>query len=158
MSDRDGGALDRLKRGAAAGIVDVCVYVVVLNLFIQYFPTVLSESFSLSLLTAVLLKIVLEFVVAAEHWVRERFREASTPIGKLVSALTLWAVLLGSKFLVLELTDIVFRGRVSLGGFFSVVVLILTLLVSRLGVRHLLQWTAPRAARLDVQADRWPLS
>ena len=44
--------------GCAADVVDVFVYVVVLNLFIEYFPAVISESFTLSLLTAVLLLIV----------------------------------------------------------------------------------------------------
>jgi hypothetical protein len=47
----------------AATVVDLFVYVVVLNLFVEYFPKVLVESFSLSLLTAVLLKVVLEVVV-----------------------------------------------------------------------------------------------
>jgi len=46
----------------AAAVVDVFVYVVVLNLFVEYLPQVLSETFTLSLLTAVLLKVVLEVV------------------------------------------------------------------------------------------------
>ncbi len=137
------GAFDRLRGRAAAGIVDLFVYVVVLNLFIEYLPGVVSESFTLSLLTAVLLKIVLELVVTAEHWVRVRFRAASTPIGKVVAGVTLWAVLFGSKFAVLELTHLVFGGRVSLGGFLPVVLLILALLLCRAAVRRLLQWAAP---------------
>ena len=44
----------------AAAVVDVFVYVVVLNLFVEYLPVVISETFTLSLLTAVLLKGVLE--------------------------------------------------------------------------------------------------
>lgn len=139
--------VDRLKRGAATNVVDLFVYVVVLNLFIEYLPQVLSESFTLTLLTAVLLKIVLELVVAAEHWVRARFREASKPIGKVVAGIALWAVLVGSKFLVLEVTHLVFGGRVRLGGFFSVFLLILALLVSRLAVRRLLVWATPDAQR-----------
>jgi hypothetical protein len=131
-------AADRLEPRLAAGVVDLFVYTVVLNLFVEYFPKVISETFTLSLLTAVLLKVVLEVVVVAEHWIKARFREASTPIGKVVAAFMLWVVLFGSKFLVLEAVDLVFRGRVSLGGFFSVVLLILALLVSRAAVRRLL--------------------
>jgi hypothetical protein len=44
----------------AAAVVDVFVSVVVLNLFVEYLPHVLSETFTLSLLTAVLLKVVLD--------------------------------------------------------------------------------------------------
>jgi len=47
-------------------------------------------------------------------------------------------VLFGSKFLVLEAVDFVFGSRVSLGGFFSVTLLILVLLLARGAVRRLL--------------------
>ena len=139
MHDQDEDAGDRLEPHAAAAIVDVFVYVVVLNLFVEYLPQVLSETFTLSLLTAVLLKGVLEVVVAAKNRVKARFRQASTPIGKVVAAVMLWAVLFGSKFLVLEAVGLVFGSRVSLGGFFSVTLLILVLLLSRAAVRRLLQ-------------------
>jgi hypothetical protein len=144
--DQDDGAADRLQPRIAAAIVDVFVYVVVLNLFIEYLPQVISETFTLSLLTAVLLKGVLEIVVAAKNRVKARFRQASTPIGKVVAAVLLWVVLFGSKFLVLEVVALVFGDRVSLGGFFSVTALILVLLVSRAVVRRLLQQPRSRAA------------
>jgi hypothetical protein len=144
--DQDDGAADRLQPRIAAAIVDVFVYVVVLNLFVEYLPQVISETFTLSLLTAVLLKGVLEIVVAAKNRVKARFRQASTPIGKVVAAVLLWVVLFGSKFLVLEVVAPVFRDRVSLGGFFSVTALILVLLVSRAVVRRLLQQPRSRAA------------
>lgn len=123
----------------AAAVVDVFVYVVVLQLFVEYFPRVISETFTLSLLTAVLLKGVLEAVVAGKNRVKARFRAASTPGGKVVAAIMVWGVLFGSKFLVLESVDLVFGAHVSLGGFFSVTLLISALLLSRAGVRRLLQ-------------------
>jgi hypothetical protein len=49
-------------------------------------------------------------------------------------------VLFGSKFLVLETVNLAFGTRVSLGGFFSVTLLILVLLVSRAAVRRLLHY------------------
>ena len=137
--DQDKDAADRLEPYGAAAVVDIFVYMVVLNLFVEYLPQVLSETFTLSLLTAVLLKGVLEVVVAAKNRVKARFRQASTPIGKLAAAVMLWAVLFGSKFLVLEAVGLVFGSRVSLGGFFSVTLLILVLLLSRAAVRRLLQ-------------------
>lgn len=128
-------------------MVDVFVYVVVLNLFVEYLPQVISETFTLSLLTAALLKCVLEIVVAAKNLVRARLRATSTPIGKVAAAIALWVVLFGSKFLVLEIVNLVFGDRVSLGGFFSVTLLILTLLLSRAAVRRLLQWPHRGTAR-----------
>jgi hypothetical protein len=122
----------------AADVVDVFVYVVVLNLFVEYLPAVISETFTLSLLTAVLLKSVLEVVVIAKKRVVTRFRQADTPTGKVAAAVLVWAVLFGSKFLVLETVALVFGPRVSLGGFFSVTALIVVLMLARAGVRRLL--------------------
>ena len=132
-------AVGELEPHRSAAIVDVFVYVVVLNLFVEYFPHVLTETFTLSLLTAVLLKGILEIVVAAKNRVKSRFRKASTATGKVLAGVMLWAVLVGSKFLVLEVVSLVFSDRVRLGGFFSVTLLILTLLLSRAAVRRLLR-------------------
>ena len=77
--------------------------------------------------------------MAAKNRVKARFRQASTPIGKVVAAVLLWVVVFGSNFLVLEVVALVFGDRVSLGGFFSVTALILALLVSQAVVRRLLQ-------------------
>jgi hypothetical protein len=141
--DDDAGVV--LEPRGAAAIVDVFVYVVVLNLFVEYLPQVLSETFTLSLLTAVLLKGVLEVVVVAKNRVKARFRQATTPIGRVVAAFLLWLVVFGSKFLVLEVVNVAFGDRVSLGGFFSVTLLILTLLLSRAAVRRLLAHPHQRA-------------
>jgi hypothetical protein len=86
------------------------------------------------LLTAALLKGVLEIVVLAKNWVKARFRRASTPFGKAAAGLLLWVLLFGSKFLVVEAVDFVFGSRVSLAGFFSVTLLILVLLLARAAV------------------------
>lgn len=123
---------------AAAGIIDLFVYVVVLNLFVEYLPVVISETFTLSLLTALLLKGVLELVVAAKKRVRSWFTAATRPAGKALAALGLWAVLFGSKFVVLELVHLVFGDAVQLGGFFSVTLLIVVLMLARAGVRQVL--------------------
>ena len=51
----------------------------------------------------------------------------------------LWVVAVGSKPVVLELVDLVFGDKVSLGGFVSVTLLVVALLLSRSAVRSLLE-------------------
>lgn len=132
-------SLQRVRRGMGpADVVDVFVYVVVLNLAAEYFPLVITETFTLSLLAAVLLKVVLEVVVRLKNRVKTSFRAASTFVGRALSGLLLWLVLVASKFVVLELVSLAFAGRVQLGGFFAVTGLILALLLARAGVRRLL--------------------
>ncbi len=119
-------------------VVDLFVYVVVLNLAIQYVPSIISESFTLSLLTAALLKVALELVIGIKNRILGRLRAATRRRTKVLAALSLWAVAIGSKFVVLELMDLVFGDAVSLGGFFPVTLLIMALLVARAAVRRLL--------------------
>jgi hypothetical protein len=128
-----------------ADVIDLFVYVVVLNLAIEYAPSVISESFTLSLLTAALLKIALELVLLLKGLILTRLRAAVTPRAKLAPAVTLWVVAAGSKLVVLELVDLIFGDAVSLGGFVPVTLLILALLVSRAAVRRLLYGTAATA-------------
>jgi hypothetical protein len=125
-------------RARQADVIDVFVYVVVLNLAIEYVPSVISEGFTLSLLTAVLLKAALELVILVKGQILTRLRAATSGRAKLAAAVSLWAVAAGSKLVVLELVDLVFGDAVSLGGFFSVTLLVLVLLASRNAVRSVL--------------------
>ena len=118
-------------------LVDVLVYVVVLNLAVEFLPAVISETFTLSLLTAVLLKLVLELVVSVKKAVMARLRSATGIGERVLSAAVLLLLLPGSKLLVLELVALVFGDAVRLGGFFVVTGLIVTLMLARGGVRLL---------------------
>ncbi len=132
------GPLLRSLRARPEDVVDVFVYVVVLNLTIEYLPAVLSESFTLSLLTAVLLKVALEVVLIVKKQVVTRFQAATSVRVKVTAGLLLWLTVAGSKFVVLGLVNLVFGDAVSLGGFVSVTLLVVALLASRSAVRRLL--------------------
>lgn len=131
------GVVRRGLRTRPADVIDVFVYAVVLNLAVEYLPSVVSEGFTLSLLTALLLKVALEFVIHLKGLILAKLRNALTRSGKVVAALSLWVVAAGSKLVVLELVDLVFGDAVSLGGFVPVTLLVVALLVSRAGVRRL---------------------
>ena len=139
------GPVRRWLPARPADVIDLFVYVVVLNLAIEYAPSVISESFTLSLLTAALLKIALELVILLKSAILTRLRAADTRRAKLAAAMSLWVVAAGSKLVVLELVDLVFGDAVSLGGFIPVTLLVLALLVSRAAVRRLLYDTATTA-------------
>ena len=125
-------------RDRSSDVVDVFVYIVVLNLAIEYVPSVISESFSLSILTAILLKITLEMVLVCKSFVMTRLRGASAARLRALWAAALWVLAAGSKILVLEIVALVFGDRVSLGGFIPVTGLVVCLMLARAGVRWLL--------------------
>lgn len=137
-SRRSRGPVRHWIRARPADVIDLFVYVVVLNLAIEYVPSVISESFTLSLLTAVLLKLALELVILLKSKILTRLRAADSHRAKLAAGISLWVVAAGSKLVVLELVNLVFGDAVSLGGFLPVTLLVVALLVSRAAVRRLL--------------------
>lgn len=129
------------------------VYVVVLNLAVEYVPSVISEGFTLSILTAVLLKLTLEAVLPLKGTVLRWFHAAESWRGKVTAGAALWVVAAGSKILVLELVDLLFGDAVSLGGFLPVTALAVALLAARAAVRRLLSEPAEdtRASARDEE-------
>ncbi|WP_273206223.1 hypothetical protein [uncultured Microbacterium sp.] len=128
-------------------VVDVFVYVTVLNLAAQWVPQVITESFTTSLFTAIVLKLVLEAVLWLKKAVLTRLKTASTWPRRVISIVVLVLLLPGSKLVVLELIHLIFGGAVALGGFFLVTALIIVLMLARRGVRWLL---APRGASAPI--------
>ncbi|MDO5754421.1 hypothetical protein [Arthrobacter sp.] len=118
-------------------LVDVLAYLVVLGLFTQLFPAVISESFLLSFLTAILLKVVLDLVVRVKGNIVARIKATESASVRVVNVVALLLVLPGSKLLVLELVALVFGDAVQLGGFLQVTGLIIVLMLVRGGARRL---------------------
>ena len=122
----------------AVDLADVLAYLVVLGLYVQFFPNVISESFSLTLLTAILMKLALEIITWAKKRALQKFKRADSVLARVISIGTLVLLLPGSKFAILWLTELVFGGAVKLGGFFAVTLLIVVLMLSRAAVRRVL--------------------
>lgn len=127
-----------MHRLRARDVVDVFVYTAVLAIFTEVFPEVVSESFLTSLVTAVLMKVVLELAVAAKARVIARFKRAPSVQARAVATAGFVIVAAGSKALILWLTDLVLGDAVHLGGFFSVTLLVVMLMLTRAGVRRLI--------------------
>ena len=105
---------------------DVLIYIIVLNLFVEYNPKIIIDSFTISIFTAILLKILLEVILKLEYKVSEVFKSY-----KVLRIFLVWMILFGSKFLILEVVDLVFGDHVDLGKFLDVILLVITLMVAR---------------------------
>ncbi|AZN30382.1 hypothetical protein EJO69_08740 [Flaviflexus salsibiostraticola] len=123
----------------AVDLVDILVYVVVLGLFVQLLPQVISESFSLTLLTALLMKVALEIIMSAKKRAVARLTGAHTLAARAVAGVAILLLLPGSKFVILWATEAAFAGSVSLGGFYAVTVLIAKLTLARFAVRLIIR-------------------
>ena len=119
------------QRRYASWMTDVLVYTVVLILFVEYSDAIVIDSFTISILTAVLLKALLDVIVGVEHRVRSWFQRREGAVYRLLGPVTMFLILFLSKLLILEVVDVVFGDHVELGHFLDVLVLILAMMITR---------------------------
>lgn len=112
-------------------VSDVLIYIVVLNLFVEYVPAVIIDSFTISILTAVLLKILLDLVMGIEHQVHGFFEQKEGPVFRVMGTVALFGILFFGKLFILEVVNFVFGDHVELGHFIEVVALVLALMITR---------------------------
>ena len=127
----------RVTRGQAlfaSWATDVLVFIVVLELFVQYRPAVITESFTISIFTAVVLKLLIDAISRLEHRVGEWFEQREALVWRVLRVVTLLAILFVSKFAVIEVINLFFGDRVTLGGFIDVALLVLTMIAAHQGV------------------------
>ena len=89
------------------------------------------RSSSISILTAVLLKLLLDVVVGLEHRVRDYFDERSGTFFKILGLVTTFSILFLSKFAILEVVNFVFGDHVELGHFIDIIALIVAMMATR---------------------------
>ena len=113
-------------RYLTATLVDL----VVLNLFIEYWKDVSADSFTITLLAAVLLQVLLKLTIALEHRVAAFFKKWPGGFAKFMRFFSAWVVLFGSKFVILEALALAFGDRLRFGGpFHGIVALIVVVVV-----------------------------
>ena len=127
-------AATRSQERFASWVTDVLVYIVVLNLFIEYVPRVITESFTISILTAVVLKFLIDVITGLESHVSGWFKLREGRVWRALGLVTMFLILFVSKFVILEVIDVVFGDRVALGGFIEVASLVITMILARQGV------------------------
>lgn len=128
---RKGGVTTVTHRQQAfmGAVVSILANIVVLNLFVEYAEAVVIDRFTISILTAILLTLMLWVITGVEQRVHHFFFDEQTGRGsKVLGVVAVWTILFGSKFLILEVVDIVFGEHVQLGHFLEVLLIVVAML------------------------------
>ena len=111
-------------------VMYVLVNVTVLSLFVEHWDRIVIDSYTLTLLTAILLQVMLMATLGLEHRIAAFFRDRPGRGALALRLLATWLVLFGSKFVILEAVDLVFGEHVELGGLFPFITLVVAILVA----------------------------
>jgi hypothetical protein len=136
----DSGSLavtTRPQRVFAEWTMDILTYVTVINLFAEYVDVVAIDSFTISILTAVVLKVLLTAIVTGKKRLWNWAQAKESRAYKVFGGLGVWAMLFLSKFVILEVEDFIFGDRVELGGFAIVMVLSASLMAAREAIERI---------------------
>ena len=96
------------------------------------------------------LKFLIDAITGLEHRVRGWFNQREGQVWRALGVVTMFLILFVSKFVILEVIDVVFGDRVALGGFIQVALLVVTMILARLGVA----WAYRRLGDPTVERER----
>jgi len=119
-----------LFRFLTATLVDL----VVLGLFAQYWDQVRVGSFTIMLLSAALLQLLLKVTIALEHRFAAFFSARPGGFAKFMRFFSAWVVLFGSKFAILEALTFAFGEGLHFAGPFHGIVTLIVVVVAMLVV------------------------
>jgi len=112
----------------------VLVDLVIINLFNEYWEYVTINSFTVSLFAAILMQILLKLTFALEHKIAEHFKQKEGKTAKFMRYFVSYAIVVASKFVILDVFARVFGDKVSftgpLHGVVALVALILAILAA----------------------------
>ncbi|MCF6307945.1 MAG: hypothetical protein L3J09_08315 [Flavobacteriaceae bacterium] len=115
-------------------ILLVLIDLVILGLFDEFWKYVELDSFSMALIAALLLQIMLKLTLALEHKVAGYFKKKPGTLPKVLRFLSAWAILFVSKILILEAISYAFGDHVQfLGpvhGLVSFIVVVIVILIA----------------------------
>jgi hypothetical protein len=110
----------------------ILIDLVVLNLFVEYSGKVAIDSFTTSLLAAVLLQVLLKLTIGVEHRVAAYFKARPGGLMTFLRFFFAWVVLFGSKFVILEAIALAFGDKVRFEGVFHGIVTLIVVIVAML--------------------------
>ncbi|WP_267226522.1 hypothetical protein [Dyella silvae] len=118
------------QRLFARYFMGILMDLVVLNLFAEYWSKkVYIDTFTTSLLAAIVLQILLRATIAVEHKVGSYFKGKGGGFNKFLRIFFAWLVLFGSKFVILEVIARLFGEDVRFYGIYHGIVPLIIVIV-----------------------------
>jgi len=116
----------------------ILIDLTVLNFFDEYWEHIKIESFTISLFTAVLLQVLLKLTIAFEHRIANYFEKKAGIKAKIQRLLLTWAIMFGSKFVIMEAVDFAFGEKVVFGGPFhglvAFIIIVIVMLIAEYAI------------------------
>jgi hypothetical protein len=114
----------------------ILVDLVVLNLFDEYWSYVTIDSFTVSLIAALLLQVLLQLTLVLEHKVAAYFNAKAGAAAKTMRIFCAWLILFLSKFVILEALYFFLGDNIVFGGPLNGVVALIAVVIAILAAEE----------------------
>jgi len=123
-------------------LMAILIDLMILNLFVEFWDAVVIDSFTISILAAFILQILLRATMMLEHKVGNYFNSKPGKLNVFLRWLTAWAILFGSKFIILFVIDMLFGARVEFSNVIVFIVVVIAIVLFEVGITSLfnLKW------------------
>ncbi len=115
----------------------ILIDLAVLGLFNEYWDKVHIEGFTIALMTAVLMQVLLQATFKVEHRVRGWFKSKSGTGARVAYYFTVWLILFGSKLVILGAIEWLFGDQVRFIGWFHGLIPFISVIITMLVVEGL---------------------
>ncbi|MBU2951852.1 hypothetical protein KO493_14220 [Tamlana agarivorans] len=116
----------------------ILIDLTVLNLFDEYWAKVEVNSFTISLLAAIVLQLMLQLTFKVEHGIGTHLKKKGRKVLRILSA---WAILFVSKFIILWVLEYLFSDKIQFHGahhgIFAFIVVIMTMVACEALTRYI---------------------
>jgi len=118
-------------------LMAILIDLTVLNLFDEFWHHVSIDSFTVSIVAAVLLQVLLKSTLSLEHHVANFFKRRTGGLAKFLRYFSAWLILFGSKFVMLGAIKLAFGDGVLFTGPLHGVVAFIVVVVALLAAEEL---------------------
>jgi len=117
----------------------VLVDLTVLNIFNEYWGNVYIETFTISLLAAIVLQVLLQVTIAIEHRVASFCLKKGGKSAKFKRTFATWGILFGSKLIILEILDLIFGDSIKFSGALHGIVAFIIVVIAIITVEQIMR-------------------
>jgi len=110
-------------------VLGTLVYSVVLGFFNDHTKFLYTRSYSITFAAAIILQILTYLTLRVETRVAHWFRQKNGKYSKAGLYLSVWLILLLSKFVFLEVIDLIFGHSVEISGFVGLILIVISMTV-----------------------------
>ena len=134
-------------------LMAILVDLMILNLFVEFWDAVVIDSFSISIYIAFILQLLLRATMMLEHKVANYFKSKPGKINVFLRWFTAWAILFGSKFVILFVIDKVFGDQVEFRNVIVFIVVVVAIVLFEFAITSLFNLPWMKKTRKSQQVD-----